>query len=132
MLNLDSVVCRLGKISNNLEKHRDADVTEFNIPVKGIMLTAEQLNAFTGDPHCDRSWFNTRGTLKEPMPWWAHGNFAIEDRFDADVCTITVSGDREIEFEAEEGDEDGEGLPACSISKIQLAPQVGGLTEMTF
>jgi hypothetical protein len=126
MINLDAVICRLGKISNNLEKHGDEDVTEFNIPVTGIMLSAEQLNAFIGDPHCDRSWFNTKGSIREPMPWWSRGNFRLKDKFEANVCAIKVSGDRELAFEPEKD------LPACGIGKIRLKPQVGGFTEMSF
>lgn len=126
MLNLDAVICRLGKISNNLEKHGDEDVTEFNLPVSGVMLSAAELNAFIGDPHCDRSWFNTRGSIREPMPWWARGAFKLDDKLDAAICTIKVSGDRELEFEPKKE------LPACSISKIRLRPQVGGMTEMSF
>lgn len=126
MLNLDAVICRLGKISNNLEKHGDEDVTEFNIPVQGVLIPAGQLNALICDPHCDRSWFNTRGSIREPMPWWSKGAFRLDDKFEAGVCTITVSGDRELEFKPEKE------LPACRISKIRLRPQVGGMTEVSF
>jgi hypothetical protein len=126
MLKLEKVICRLGKISNNLEKHGDEDVTEFNIPISGVLLTAKQLNDFMDDPHCDRAWFNTKGSLKEPMPWWQRGEFSVSESLEAEACTIIVSGDQEIEFEAE-----GK-LPGCKISRITLAPQVGGMTEVCF
>lgn len=126
MLKLDNVICRLGKIANNLERHGDEDVPEFNIPVSGVLLNAKQLNEFMADPHCDRAWFNTKGSLKEPMPWWKRGSFSVKESLEANACTIKVSGDVEITFEVEKE------LPACRISKISLEPQVGGMTELCF
>ncbi|MBS0364923.1 MAG: hypothetical protein JSR67_03755 [Proteobacteria bacterium] len=133
MLSLDNAHCRIGKISNNLEKHGDEDVPEFNIPITGVMLNAEQLNALIGDPHCDRAWFNTRkDKTLEPMSWWERGEFRLTDKLDADVCTISFSGDRSIEFEAEEGDGEEGARPACRISRMELKPVVGGMTELSF
>ena len=127
MLKLDAMICRFGKISNNLECHGDDYVTEFNIPVSGVMLTAEQLNDFIGDPYCDKSWFNTtKAKLKEPMAWWERGDFRLKDSLEADACTVKVSGDRQLEFERKDE------LPACRISRMTLRPQVGGMTELSF
>lgn len=133
LLNLEDKLCRLGKISNNLEKHGNEYVTAFTIPVSGLLLTADELNEFMGDKHCHSSWYDKRGQLESPMPWWRGESFAIGDAYEAEGLTITVSGDRELEFEGEEpkGEED-DGRAACEITRIVLEPQQGGLTEMRF
>jgi hypothetical protein len=138
MLTLDAMICRLGKISNNLECHGSEYVSEFNIPVTGIMLDAEQLNVLMQDPHCDRSLYNARGALKEPMPWLARCDSRLKlcASLEADYCCIRVSGSRDIEFEVKR-EKGGKGkqedpLPACKISKMTLEPRTGGLTELSF
>jgi hypothetical protein len=144
ILQLDAKICRLGKISNNLEKHGKEYVTAFTIPVSGLMLTKAELNRFMRDNSCHASWFDT--TVKgaaQPMDWWQGEDFALSQSFEADALTIRVSGDRDLEFLAEDGpgDEDDDGdeddgeeskRAACEISRITLKPQVGGLTEMRF
>lgn len=119
MLDIDAMICRMGKISNNLEKHGEEDVPEFNIPLEGLMLTPEQLNAFTGDAHCDRSWFNNKRGLKEPMPWCAKNSITHNERYDCATITMVFRDEEEqIEFKD------------CRLDKITLAPQLGGLTRV--
>jgi|ERR1700733_483884 len=143
ILQLDAKICRFGKISNNLEKHGKEWVTAFTIPVSGLLLTKAELNKFMRDKYCHQSWFDTSqpGALA-PMSWWGPEDFAVSQAFEADAVTIRVSGDRDLEFLAEEGpgddEDDGEDdgeeskRAACEISRITLKPQVGGLTEMRF
>lgn len=65
MLNLPETYARMGKLSNNLEKHGEEDVTAFDIPFDGITLTSEQLCAFLEDPYADRWLFNTKANVRE-------------------------------------------------------------------
>jgi hypothetical protein len=136
LLKLEDKVCRFGKISNNLEKHGDDWVTAFTIPVSGLMLTKEELNQFMRDKYCHAAWFDTKAGMTQPQGWWGEEFFPISQSFEAEGLTIIVSGDRTLEFEAEEAedqdDEDDVGRPACEITKIRLTPQVGGHTEMAF
>lgn len=138
ILNLDEKVCRMGKISNNLEKHGNEWVTAFSIPISGLLLTKDELNAFMCDKYCHTSWFDTKGNLVSPMAWWGEEDFAVSQEFESDALTVIVSGEKPLEFEAdrpngdEDEDDDEEGVPACSLSRITLRPQVGGMTEMRF
>jgi hypothetical protein len=142
ILTLDAKVCRLGKISNNLERHADDYVTAFTIPVAGLMLTKAELNKFMRDKYCYQSWFDTtQPGAGSPMSWWGDEHFHLSQSFEADELTILVSGDRPLTFEAElksngDDDDDGNGeetkRAACEITKIMLRPQYGGLTELRF
>lgn len=133
ILSLEAKHCRMGKISNNLEKHGEEYVTAFTIPISGVMLTKDELNEFMGDKHCHASWFETKRDVQQPMPWWGTESFGISGAYASDSLVIVVSGDRALEFEAEEPEEEGADVrPACELSRITLTPQVGGLTEMAF
>jgi hypothetical protein len=135
ILTLEDKTCRMGKISNNLEKHGDEWKTAFTIPISGIMLTEPELNAFMSDKYCHRSWFESKGSVDHPCAWWGEEEFTVTPQYEAEALTITVGG-KELEFEAEEpedpDDEDDKGLPACTLSRITLKPLQGGQTEMRF
>lgn len=66
MLNIPETYAQMGKIANNLEKHGEQDVTAFDIPIAGIVLTGEQFNALSEDPYADRWLFNMQGEMREP------------------------------------------------------------------
>lgn len=120
MLSIEDMHCMMGKISNNLECHGEQEITEFSIPITGIMLTAQEVNAFLEDPYADRSFFNNKRELQEPMPWCSKTSITLNDRYDGAIATITVSGDQEIEFKD------------ARLNKITLTPKLGGLTQMDF
>jgi hypothetical protein len=133
VLNLTAKVCRLGKFSNNTEYHGDHWEGAFTFPLTGLMLTKDELNTFLRDKYAHGCWFNTRGSLAEPMPWWNGECFRVSGAFEAEGLELTVSGDRQLRFEAGEPDPDAEddlGRPACVLSRITLTPHVGGLTEL--
>jgi hypothetical protein len=118
LIELDETTCRMGKYSNNLEKHGDEDVPAWQIPFDGVMLTREQVNALYDDEHTDRAWFNQKkGGLLEPMPWTTKGPLYFADKFDGATVSVEVSGERLLEFED------------CRFSIETLEPQVGGLTK---
>jgi hypothetical protein len=132
ILKLEGKTCRLGKISNNLERHGDDRETGFTLPISELMLTKAELNALMRDKDTYASWFDTSGGAKaiEPMPWWGEDRFYLSEVFEADKLLIGVSGESEHEFESS-GDPKGDDYrPACTMSKLTLKPCVGGMTEV--
>jgi hypothetical protein len=132
ILRLDVKLCRLGKISNNLERHGEDYVTAFTIPVTELMLSKSELNAFMRDKLCWNSWYDTakRNSAAEPCAWWGGESFYVGDSYEADKGSITVSGEKELEFESTGDPKEDDYRAAMTISKIKLTPQVGGLTEL--
>lgn len=134
VLKLEAKTCRLGKISNNLERHGDDYTTAFTIPFTELMLTKAELNTLRRDKDTWTSWFDTSnggGRAVEPMPWWGGEPFYLSDTFEADRMLISVSGDKELEpFESEGDPKEDTYRPAALISKCTLWVQVGGLTEL--
>lgn len=132
ILDLDSKTCRLGKISNNLEKHGGDWITGFTIPVTGLMLTRAELNAFMRDKFCHQSWFDTsKPGAPEPMAWWGGESFYVSESFEADKATITVSGGTELDFESTGDPKEEDYRAGIVVEKIILTPQTGGMTELT-
>jgi hypothetical protein len=133
ILRLDEKLCRFGKISNNLERHGDDYETGFTIPVEELMLSKAELNAFMRDPLCWQSWYDTSkgNRAAEPMPWWGGESFSLAESFEADEGSVIVSGDKALEFKSS-GDPKGDDYRAgIVISKINLQPRTGGLTELS-
>jgi hypothetical protein len=133
ILRLDEKLCRLGKLSNNLEHSGDEYVTGFTIPISELMLTKAELNAFMRDPLCWQSWYDTSKGNKaaEPMMWWWGGeSFYVSEAFEADKGSIIVSGDKALEFESTGNPKEDDYRAGVVVSKIQLVPCTGGLTEL--
>lgn len=132
ILNLEGKTCRLGKISNNLEKHGAEWVTAFTIPVTDLMLNKAELNDFLRDKYAHQSWFDTSkgNAAAEPMRWWNGESFYVSESFEAESGAITVSGDKQLDFESEGDPKEDNYRAAIVVSKIVLTPQVGGLTEV--
>lgn len=116
-LALDAAICRMGKYSNNVEMHGEDRARGWKVPFENVMLTAEQLRTLYGDPHVDRSWFNDKKGLREPMPWILKGTQHFPDKFDQAAVGIEISGDRVLDFED------------CIVQIDELVPQTGGLTK---
>lgn len=131
-LKLEGKTCRLGKISNNLERAGEDYITGFTIPFSDLMLTKAELNTLMRDKDCHASWFNAAsgGKAVEPMPWWGGVPFYLDETFEADKAMVTVSGDNDLEFEAKGDPKEDDYRPASIISKLTLRPQVGGMTEV--
>jgi hypothetical protein len=133
-LQLDSVECTMRKISNNLLNFGEDKVTAFTMPIEGVPLTEQQIDAFLGK-YTHRSLYNQGADkLWAPMPWVKRCNggvLAIDDEFDVEDVEIIVSGNRELTFEAEDTDDD-DTRPAARLTHIRLEPQVGGLTLLSF
>lgn len=132
---LDGARAGMRKISINV-LNKDAKYTLFTIPIEGIELNEQQLDAFMG-PYTFRSWYEQRKDgAWYPNVWWSrrkNADYPIEDEFDCESLTIEVSGEEELEFESEESDEDDDEMrPGARITCVVLKPTAGGITLLSF
>jgi len=119
MLNIRETFAQMGKISNNLEKHGEDDVTAFDIPVSGITLTGEEVNALIEDPYGDRWLFNTVKDLREPNVA-KFKPLEMLDSFEDATIVLTVPRGASYTF------------AGAKIKSITLDPQRGGETLVSF
>lgn len=116
---LEAARATMLKISPNV-LHKDPNLTIFTLPVEGIHLVEQQLDAFLGK-YTYRSWYEQRGDGSwHPCSWWNHrkdADFPIDEEFHTDALTLGLSGDEQLEFETEEPEEEGDDrVPAAKIS----------------
>lgn len=128
--------CVMGTISNNLENHGEERVPSWTVPVAGIALKEDQVDAYFGK-YTYTSWFNRDAAtrLAEPMPWWQkreNGDFPVSDKFDVDTVEIKCRAGSTFKFRSEDHKSDDGATPAGSISKLCFAPQVGGIVLLSF
>ncbi|HEY6925971.1 MAG TPA: hypothetical protein VI653_20995 [Steroidobacteraceae bacterium] len=123
------------KISLNV-LHKDPKLSIFTIPVEGVELVEQQLDAFLGK-YTFRSWYEQRPDgAWHPCGWWHHrkdSDFPIDEEFHTDLLTLEFTGDISLDFETEEPEEDdGDRVPAAKITSIRLKPTAGGVTLLSF
>jgi hypothetical protein len=109
----------MGKIANNIETHGDEEKTAFSFPVTGLMLTREQLNELLDDPHADRALFNTKRSGEIEPNLRALLPHHIEQNFEGATVRLKVG---ELKFV----------LKGCKVKEVELKPQNGGNTEVSF
>lgn len=110
---------QMGKISNNLEKHGEEDVTAFSVPLQ-IGLPEEQLDALMGK-YFHRSLYNRKGEVWEIVDGFR--------RCEPIVLTDTYEGlNAALVFP---GDDDGLKFAECKLRKLVLEPKHGGITQLT-
>ena len=120
MLTLDKRPARIGgSMNSRTEKHGDEDVPALDIPLEGLMLTKEELNALTGDPYMHDALFSHRsqGKLDEPIL----RNFrplVYREKFEEGQVLLRVGLGADIEVD----------LKDVKLARVTLEPQVGGLT----
>lgn len=122
MLTLTSRPCKIGpSINARTEKHGDEDVQAFDIPLDGVMLEKEELNALLEDPYAHDALFNHRGGGKVDEPIFRKFRaLQFKDKFEEGEAVITVGlGSEEIR------------LKDVKLARVTLAPQVGGLTMLS-
>lgn len=118
-LHLADAHARMGKISNNLETHGDDEVTGFTIPCE-MMIDEPALDALMG-VYFHRALFNTDAatSLQAPMDGFIRCKaLELDEKYEDCSVGLTLSGDNYLEFEE------------CSIGKIVMEPQLGGLTKL--
>lgn len=123
------------KISINVLA-QDAENTLFTIPIEGIVLKRDELNAYMGDRTFE-SWFNQRKDgVWEPMPWVSRlpdGTITLDEKFETDGVELLASGKKSLVFKPIEAEnEEDEDEPAGRIAAIKLTPRMGGDTLLAF
>jgi hypothetical protein len=105
-------------INTRTEKHGEENVPGVDIPVSGIFLTKEEINILLQDEDAyDALYTDTRSKQLEPR-FMTIEPIRLSDKFTGARVTIAVNGEDLV-------------LKPAKISKISLAPQVGGLTLMS-
>lgn len=122
------------KLSLNV-LHKDPNLTIMTLPIEGIELVQEQLDAFMGK-HTFRSWYDQRADGSwHPCAWWNHrddADFPIDAAFHTDTLTLGLSGALQLVFERQEPAEEGDDpIPAAKITSIRLKPTPGGVTMLS-
>lgn len=140
VLKLEKAPGFLRKISINV-LNKDADYTLFTLPIEGVPLSEQQLDAFLGQ-YTYRSWYEQRSDSSwHPMPFWSKrdkGNFEVDGKLVSERVTVTVEGtgylfeEYCVDEEADEEEPEGEMRPAARISSVKLTPMAGGTTLLSF
>jgi hypothetical protein len=140
-LTLDRAPGYLRKISINV-LNKDAAFTLFTLPIEGVPLSREQLNAWLG-PYTFESWYEQRKDNSwHPMPWFSvleDCSIALDTKFACKAAVLTI-GRSDYRFEeycadeeSDEDDEEGDDLrPGARISALKLKPTAGGTTMLSF
>jgi len=113
MLSIRETYCQQGKLSNNLEMHGEEEVTAFDIPISGITLTGEEVNALLEDPYADRWIFNNSKDVRESNVSKFHPLQMI-DAYEQATVVLTMSTGAAHTF------------ANCKITKVTLEPKRGG------
>lgn len=107
---LDEAICKLGKYSNNLEKHGEKEVSCWAVPFTNVMLSYEQYNLLVADPHGDRAIFNQRKEVYEPTPWLRVVRLDFRETFEEVEASIAFSDKLVEEF------------VGCRVKILELRP----------
>jgi hypothetical protein len=123
MSDLSSRTCHIGpSVNSRTEKHGDEDVPACDIPIDGIMLDHDELEALVPGAH--KAFFEKkRGSSFYDLTDFAKRlrPFKYVDKFEDSRALLVLGIDgKEIELDEE-----------VKIAKIELDPQPGGLTALS-
>jgi len=120
-LTLTNRHCKIGNsINTRAEKHGDEDVPACDIPLDGILLEREELNALLGDKAAHKSLFQYTKNAPDEPSFKAFKPFALKDKFEE--CSVTLLlGISEMELE----------LTGVKLANIKLEPLTGGQTALS-
>lgn len=121
---IEDAICKMGKISNNLEKHGEEERICFAIPITGVMLEAklerdDPANLIAGDELFTRSVFNNSKGFLEPMKWVA-SPIPRPEKYENAKVFITLPSDEVLEFEG------------ARVGGIEQMPTAGGMVQHDF
>jgi hypothetical protein len=120
MLTLDKRPCRIGSsINTRSELHGEETVPAMDIPLEGIMLQPNELNALLNEPFAHSALFDEKGTHKEPI-FRQFKPFVMKDKFEDATVSIELGLKQELIT-----------LQNVKLAKLTLTPMVGGLTELS-
>jgi len=122
MLTIDNRPCKIGNSINlRTERHGDEDVPACDIPLAGIMLQPDELNALLDDSRAHKALFTQAKNGKPAEPAFQKFKaFAMKDKFEG-AAVVLIVGLTETEIE----------LGEVNLARIMLEPQVGGMTEVS-
>lgn len=121
---IEDAICKMGKISNNLEKHGAEERICFAIPITGVMLEAklerdDPANLIAGDELFTRSIYNNSKGFLEPMKWVA-SPIPRPEKYENAKVIITLPSDEVLEFEG------------SRVGGIEQMPTAGGMVKHDF
>jgi hypothetical protein len=116
---IEDIICKLGKVSINLELEGDDEVVVFCIPITGAVIDADTANAIAGDPYFTRSVYNDNKGFLEPMSW-VRKAISFPEKYENAVACITLPGDDVLEYHG------------ARIKDVELTPTPGGMTGVDF
>lgn len=124
MTTISERTCQLGD-SVKLKSSEDAEgasIPACEIPVGGLMLEANDVNALLGDPYAHASLFTSKSGHLEPSLPQVKNLVLKENRPGLDVTiTIETTGPAKPQL-----------LKDCQLKNLSIAPLSGGLTALGF
>lgn len=122
MLNLNKRPCRLGNsMSTNTERHGDEDVGAIDLPLDGLVLTADEFDALLGSGAHEALYRKARGngsTDSLPMPRFEGLKpFAFKQHFEHARVELFLDDERY-------------GWADCKVRNVQVTLQAGGLSVL--
>ena|SRR5256885_976963 len=116
---------RDAKIGRNIpfrtEDHGDEDVKGTDIPINGVHLEPEELNALLQHPHAHNALFKARAGSKLTDPFFrCFAPLRLIDKIEhANVVLYFGAAGHELK------------LGICKLKDVQLEPKAGGMTELS-
>lgn len=111
--------CKLGgHINVRTEKHGEENVPACDVTLAGVLLEQDELDTLLGDGTHKALFITKRDELSEPR-FKDFKPFALKHKFEKSRVAIEIDGvDDELVFDD------------IKISRVRVAPQVGGLTAV--
>jgi len=126
---IEETICKMGKISINLEKNGPNDeVIVFCIPITGALLPAamaaeDPANLIAGDPYFTRSILNDNKGFVEPMKW-LRAPISFPEKYEGARVSIKFPSDEVVDFEGSRvGDIELSGVPG-SLTRVDFQIQI--------
>lgn len=122
MFNLSKRPCRLGtNLNGRRQLHGDEPVAAMDVDLIDIMLDAAELNELLHEPHAHNLLFAAAANGKPAEPVFQNIKaLKLKDKIEGASVTIELAGDATVK------------LTNCKLARIEVAPQVGGLSAMSF
>jgi hypothetical protein len=119
MKSLDKRPCKIGNINPRRENHGEEKVPAIDVSLAGIFLNKRELGELVGNKHCWDGLFDEKGKLAEPA-MRCFKPIGLDLSFENATVSLYVG----LKLGLIE-------LTECKLTKLKIAPQVGGLTELT-
>lgn len=122
MLTITKRPAKLGSsINTRTQRHGEEPVPACDIPIVGIMLEAEEVNAFLGDPKAHETFFTEERGFIQPRFQQLRA-LTVKDKFEGAAVRLTLGMN---------GAGTGVQLEQATLASVTLEPLSGGLTELS-